>query len=175
MPWSPPMHRVTMPRLRPSRRIERMRRVVSTAPVARMMAMRDRTTLDVTEFPPGAAERLAHCGDWSKAEHPRLHRRDAVGDEARCRTEAAAFREILIRQYHCSSRTVEAGRIAGSDRSIRAKCRFQRRQRRQRRFRPVVLSSIVNTVGPLRPGTSTATHSNEASGALSKPSTMPSR
>jgi hypothetical protein len=34
MPWPPPMHSVTMPRLRPSRRIEWISLVVSTAPVA---------------------------------------------------------------------------------------------------------------------------------------------
>jgi hypothetical protein len=34
MPWPPPMHSVTMPRLRPSRRIECISLVVSTAPVA---------------------------------------------------------------------------------------------------------------------------------------------
>ncbi len=36
MPWPPPMQRVTMPRLKPSRRIECSKRVVSTAPVAPM-------------------------------------------------------------------------------------------------------------------------------------------
>jgi hypothetical protein len=81
----------------------------------------DLDPLDVTELPPGAVDCLAHRRDRSKAEHPRLHRRDAVRDKARCRTEAAAFREILICQYHRRSPAVEAGRVAGGDRAIGTK------------------------------------------------------
>lgn len=33
-PWLPPMHNVTMPRLQPSRFIESIKRVASTAPLA---------------------------------------------------------------------------------------------------------------------------------------------
>ena len=34
MPWPPPMHNVTMPRLQPSRFIEWIKRVANTAPLA---------------------------------------------------------------------------------------------------------------------------------------------
>jgi hypothetical protein len=72
----------------------------------------DLDAVDITEFPPGAVERLTHRRDRSKAEQSRLNGGDAVGYEARCRVESPAFREILICQHYRSSPTVEAGRIA---------------------------------------------------------------
>src|SRR5215472_6737807 len=42
----------------------------------------DLDPLNVTELPPGPVERLAHRWDRSKTEHPRLHSRDAIGDQA---------------------------------------------------------------------------------------------
>ena len=143
-----------------------MRRVVRTAPVApigwpcdrapfdiddafrqtelahhddrdRRKGLVDLDAVDITEFPPGAVERLTHRRDRSKAEQSRLNGGDAVGYEARCRVETPAFREILICQHYRSSPTVEAGRIAGGNRAVRTKSRFQHRQCRQRCFRPI--------------------------------------
>ena len=66
---------------------------------------------------------LSHNGGslmpWS-----RLHRRDAVGDQARYWIETAAFCPILVRQHHCGSTAVEARRVAGGNAAVRSKGRF---------------------------------------------------
>jgi len=134
MPWPPPMHKVTKPRRRPSRRIEWMRRVVRTAPVAPIgfrqaelarhddgdgcERLVDLDSLDVAEPPPGAVQRLTHRRDRAEAEHARLDSGDPVRYEAGDRIETAAFRPILICQHHRGSAAVEARRIAGGDRPV---------------------------------------------------------
>ena len=94
MPCPPPIHKVTIPRLIPSRRME-WKKGVKTAPVApNWMTMRDRTTLnvdnvlrqakvlrngdrnrseslvdldalDICSLPTGAFEGLFHGRDWA--------------------------------------------------------------------------------------------------------------
>ena len=117
------MHNVTMPRFRPSRRIEWRRRVVSTAPVAPIgwpCAIAPPSTLTMSagrpssratamataanasliskrstssELPAGARERHLHGRHRTEAEHAGLDRGDAVGDKPRERLDAARFRE----------------------------------------------------------------------------------
>jgi hypothetical protein len=124
MPWPPSMHMVTIPRLRPSRRIEWMRLGCQhRAGGADRMPVGDRAAfdiddvgrkpelardgdddrgegfvdldaLDIAEPPPRPVERLTDGGDRPEAEHARLDRGDAVGDEARNGGQALSLRPV---------------------------------------------------------------------------------
>ena len=120
MPWPPPMHRVTTPRLEAvaAHRVQQARRQ-HRAGRADRMAVRDGAALDVddvlrqaelardgerhggerlvdldaldvAERPAGALQRLPHGGHGPEAEHARLDRRDAVGDQPRASARGPA-------------------------------------------------------------------------------------
>ena len=186
MPCPPPMHSVTRPRLRPSRRIEWMSFVVSTAPVAPIgwpwatappstltmssgnpssrattMAMAAKASLisdalDRADVPAGPLQRLSDRRDRPKAEHAGLDCGDAVGDKARRRANAALIGPGLVGKHHRGGGVVQSGRIAGGDGAIRPERRLEPRQRFQRRVGPVGLV-LVELRRSLLPGTSTGT------------------
>src|SRR5262249_31340205 len=60
----------------------------------------DPAAIDRAERPAGAIERLAHRWNRAEAEHSGLDRRDAIGNEARCRDEAALLRPFLVCHHH---------------------------------------------------------------------------
>ena len=99
----------------------------------------DFDALDVPERPPGAGERLLDGRNGPKTEHARLHRRNAIRDEACRRHKAALLGPALVGQHHGGRAAVQPWRVAGRNGAIVAERRLQPRERLERRARPVVL------------------------------------
>ena len=80
----------------------------------------DLDALDISGFPTGAVERLAHGRDRTETEHAWLNRADAVGDEARHRFEAFLLGPGAVGHDHGRGPGIEARRIAGRDGAVLA-------------------------------------------------------
>src|SRR5208337_3179726 len=89
--------------------------------------------------PAGALERLLDRRNRPKAEHPRLDRRDAIGDQASNRFETTPFRPCLIGHYHRGRAAIQSRCVAGGDGAAVAKGGFQRGQCLERCAGTIVL------------------------------------
>src|SRR5262245_15413593 len=162
------MQSVTRPRVRPSRRIEWISLVVSTAPVAPIgwpwamappsmltmssgspssrattMAMAAKASLISTRSmePISQSARCKACltGHGSQSEHTRFNRSDAVRDQACCPSQTAFVSPRAVGEHHGRGGIVQSGGVAGGDRAVWTECRLEPRQCFQRRIGPVVL------------------------------------
>jgi hypothetical protein len=88
----------------------------------------DLRTLDGANVPAGALQRLLDRRHRSQSEHARLDRRDAVRDEARCRSKTTLVGPRAVGEHHGGSSIVQSRGVAGRNCAIWTERRLEPRQ-----------------------------------------------